>query len=164
MERVRGEKAANVNYRHVIGSLVRRRVAVQAEVLIRTGGAALATRKRKRLAAFLSALPPIVPLSLQEDFQRQRRLFLQYPKQALLFRIAYINIVFFGLLILACWGITLLLLIGGIVYGFLTGDIEWALIGWMALGITFPSAVYLIGCGAVLWGLRKIEMKLTSRH
>ena len=164
MERVRGEKAANVNYRHVIGSLVRRRVTVQAEVLIRTGGAALATRKRKRLAAFLPALPPIVPLSLQEDFQSQRRLFLQYPKQALLFRIAYINIVFFGLLILACWGITLLLLIGGIVYGFLTGDIEWALIGWMALGITFPSAVYLIACGAVLWGLRKIEMKLTSRH
>ena len=45
MERVRGEKAANVNYRHVIGSLVRRRVTVQAEVLIRTGVAALATRK-----------------------------------------------------------------------------------------------------------------------
>ena len=100
MERVRGEKTANVNYRHVIGSLVRHRVPVQAEVLIRTGGAALATRTRKRLAAFLPALPPIVPLSLQEDFQSQRRLFLQYPKQALLFRIAYINIVFFGLLIL----------------------------------------------------------------
>ena len=103
-----------------------------------------------------------VPLCLWVDLQAHRRFFRLYPKKALPIRLANVSVVTFGLLLWACWGVTMLLIAMGMVYDALTGNIQWALYGRMAVGATFAVAVWTVGYGAISWVLSKAEGKLTS--